>query len=76
MQALVDFWKTYQSTLSFAIVNAFFALSTYSVLSAGILSFATVTYAAMGGFVGARLVLQTGLAPMVVWVLIRSNFGV
>lgn len=66
MQALVDFWKTYQSTLSFAIVNAFFALSTYSVLSAGILSFATVTYAAMGGFVGARLVLQTGLDPTIV----------
>ena len=66
MQALVDFWKTYQSTLAFAIVNAFFALSTYSVLSAGILSFATVTYAAMGGFVGARLVLQSGLDPMIV----------
>jgi branched-chain amino acid transport system permease protein len=64
MQSLVDFWRTYQSTLAFAIVNAFFALSTYSVLSAGVLSFATVTYAAMGGFVGARLVLQTGLDPL------------
>jgi branched-chain amino acid transport system permease protein len=35
------------------------------VLSAGILSFATVTYAAMGGFIGARLVLQTGLDPLI-----------
>lgn len=66
MQSIIDFCKAYQSTLAFAIVNAFFALSTYSVLSAGILSFATVTYAAMGGFVGARLVLQTGLDPMIV----------
>ena len=64
MQALGDFWRAYQSTVAFAIVNAFFALSTYAVLSAGILSFATVTYAAMGGFVGARLVLQSGLDPM------------
>jgi branched-chain amino acid transport system permease protein len=64
MQALGDFWRAYQSTVAFAIVNAFLALSTYAVLSAGILSFATVTYAAMGGFVGARLVLQTGLDPL------------
>jgi branched-chain amino acid transport system permease protein len=65
MQTLVDFWRAYQSTLAFAIVNAFFGLSTYAVLSAGILSFATVTYAAMGGFVGARLVLQTGIDPLI-----------
>jgi branched-chain amino acid transport system permease protein len=65
MQALGDFWRGYQSTIAFAIVNAFFALSTYAVLSAGILSFATVTYAAMGGFIGARLVLQTGLDPLI-----------
>lgn len=65
MQAIGDFWRAYQSTVAFAIVNAFFALSTYAVLSAGILSFATVTYAAMGGFVGARLVLQTGLDPLI-----------
>ncbi|VTU46524.1 leucine/isoleucine/valine transporter permease subunit (plasmid) [Variovorax sp. SRS16] len=65
MQAVVDFWRAYQSTLAFAIVNAFFGLSTYAVLSAGILSFASVTYAAIGGFVGARLVLQTGIDPLI-----------
>jgi len=65
MQALSDFWRAYQSTVAFAIVNAFFGLSTYAVLSAGILSFATVTYAAAGGFLGARLVLQTGIDPMI-----------
>jgi branched-chain amino acid transport system permease protein len=66
MQTIGDFWRAYQSTVAFAIVNAFFALSTYAVLSAGILSFATVTYAAMGGFIGARLVLQTGLDPLII----------
>jgi branched-chain amino acid transport system permease protein len=63
MQGLLDFWATYRSTVSFAIVNAFFALSTYAVLSAGILSFATVTYAAFGGFLGA-------------WALLNAGFGV
>ena len=60
MQALLDFWAPYRSTVSFAIVNAFFALSTYAVLSAGILSFATVTYAAFGGFLGAWAMLHAG----------------
>ena len=65
MQGLADFWAAYQSTVGFAIVNAFFALSTYAVLSAGILSFATVTYAAFGGFIGAQVMLQTGIDPVV-----------
>jgi branched-chain amino acid transport system permease protein len=65
MQALADFWAAYQSTVGFAMVNAFFALSTYAVRSAGILSFATVTYAAIGGFIGAQVVLQTGLDPVI-----------
>lgn len=64
MQPLIDFWNAYRSTLAFAIVNSFFALSTYAVLSVGILSFATVTFAAFGGFLGVRLVLQTGIDPL------------
>lgn len=64
MQALADFWAAYQSTVAFAIVNSFFALSTYAVLSVGILSFTTVTFAAFGGFLGARLILLTGIDPM------------
>jgi branched-chain amino acid transport system permease protein len=64
MQAVADFWAAYQSTVAFAVVNAFFALSTYAVLSAGILSFATVSYAAFGGFIGAQVVLQAGLNPL------------
>lgn len=58
---LQDLWAAYRSTLGFAMVNALFALSTYAVLSAGILSFATVTYAAAGGFLGTQLALQAGL---------------
>lgn len=65
MQDFVDLLLGYKSTLAFAIVNSFFALSTYAVLSTGILSFATVTYAALGGFLGARLVLATGFDPLV-----------
>ncbi|MEO8856948.1 MAG: branched-chain amino acid ABC transporter permease [Burkholderiaceae bacterium] len=64
MQSLIDFWNAYRSTVAFAIVNSFFALSTYAVLSVGILSFATVTFAAFGGFLGVRVVLQTGIDPL------------
>ena len=55
MEALADFWAAYASTLAFAAVNAFFALSTYAVMSTGLLSFATVAFAAVGGFLGAQL---------------------
>ena len=64
MQALLDFWAAYRSTLAFGMVNAFFALSTYAVLSVGILSFATVAFAAFGGFLGVRLVLLTSIDPL------------
>lgn len=63
---LQDFWAAYRSTLGFAMVNAFFALSTYAVLSVGVLSFATVTYAAAGGFLGTQLALQAHLPPLLV----------
>lgn len=58
---LEDLWAAYASTLGFAMVNAFFALATYATLSAGILSFAAVTYGAAGGFLGAQLLLHTTL---------------
>ena len=61
MDALLDFWAAYESTLAFAVVNAFFALSTYAVMSTGILSFATVAFAAVGGFLGVQLLNQFGL---------------
>ena len=55
METLLDWWAAYESTVAFAIVNAFFALSTYAVMSTGLLSFATVAFAACGGFLGVQL---------------------
>ena len=55
MERLLDFWDAYESTVAFAAVNAFFALSTYAVMSTGLLSFATVAFAACGGFLGVQL---------------------
>ena len=63
MEWLEDLWAAYASTLAFAIVNAFFALSTYAVMSTGILSFATVAFAAAGGFVGVQMLSLLG-APL------------
>jgi branched-chain amino acid transport system permease protein len=56
MDMLLDLWAAYGSTVTFALVNAFFALSTYAVLSTGVLSFATVVFAAVGGFLSAQMV--------------------
>ena len=64
LMMLEDIWAAYQSTLGFAMVNAFFALSTYAVLSAGMLSFATVTFAAFGGFLGVQFALYANLPPL------------
>jgi branched-chain amino acid transport system permease protein len=64
LMMLEDIWAAYQSTLGFAMVNAFFALSTYAVLSAGMLSFATVTFAAFGGFLGVQFALYAHLPPL------------
>ncbi|NDH53796.1 MAG: branched-chain amino acid ABC transporter permease [Betaproteobacteria bacterium] len=56
MEKVLDLWAAYGSTVVFAMVNAFFALSTYAVLSVGVLSFATVVFAAIGGFLAAQMV--------------------
>ncbi len=73
MELLLDWWSAYESTLAFAVVNAFFALSTFAVMSTGILSFATVAFAAVGGFLGVQLLNVLGL-PL--WlVLPASAFG-
>ena len=61
MDMLLDFWAAYGSTVVFAMVNAFFALSCYAVLSTGVLSFTTVVFAAIGGFLAAQLVAKFGV---------------
>lgn len=63
---LADWWAAYESTLAFAIVNAFFALSTFAVMSTGILSFATVAFAAAGGFLGVQLLGLLGWPVLLV----------
>ncbi len=60
MELLADWWAAYQSTLAFGMVNAFLALSTFAVMSTGILSFAAVAFAAAGGFLGVQLLGQLG----------------
>ena len=60
MQALLDFWAAYRSTVAFAMVNSFFALSTYAVLSAGILSFTTVSSRRSAASSAARMVADDG----------------
>ena len=62
--SLARIWAAYGSTLGFAMVNAFFALSTYVTLAAGILSFAAVTFGAVGGFLGAQMVLHGFSLPL------------
>ncbi|RAI00819.1 hypothetical protein DLJ53_16395 [Acuticoccus sediminis] len=62
MDMLLDFWAGYGSTVVFAMVNSFFALSCYAVLSAGVLSFTTVVFAAIGGFLAAQLVAKFGVS--------------
>lgn len=66
-ETLEDLWAAYASTVGFAMVNAFFALATYAALAAGILSFAAVTFGAVGGFLGAQMVLHTALPLPVVF---------
>lgn len=61
MDTLLDLWAAYGSTVAFALVNALFALSTYAVLSTGLLSFTTVVFAAVGGFLAAQGVGKLGL---------------
>ena len=62
MDTLLDFWAAYGSTVVFAMVNSFFALSCYAVLSVGVLSFTTVVFAAIGGFLAAQLVAKFGVS--------------
>ena len=61
METLLDLWAAYGTTVSFVLVNAFFALSTYAVLSTGVLSFTTVVFAAVGGFLAAQMVGRLGV---------------
>lgn len=72
---LLDLWAGYGSTVAFAMVNALFALSTYAVLSTGLLSFTTVVFAAVGGFLAAQTVGRFGLAVPAAFLLAALGGG-
>lgn len=76
MEALLDFWSAYSATIAFGLVNSLFALSMYSVLSAGILSFTTVVFAAIGGFAAAQVIGTFGLPLWVAFPLAGIAGGI
>jgi branched-chain amino acid transport system permease protein len=61
METIGYLYSAYQSTLAFGFVYAAMSLSCYAAMSAGILSFGTVAFAAVGGFVGIHLLSSTSL---------------
>ncbi len=76
METLLDFWAAYGSTFVFAMVNAFFALSTYAVLSTGVLSFTTVVFAAVGGFLAAQMVAHFNISIFLAFPLAAIGGGI
>ncbi|MEJ5902564.1 branched-chain amino acid ABC transporter permease [Ochrobactrum teleogrylli] len=76
METLLDLWAAYGSTFMFAIVNSFFALSTYAVLSTGVLSFTTVVFAAVGGFIAAQAVTHLDISIYLAFPLAAVGGGV
>lgn len=76
MEAILDFWAAYSATIAFGLVNSFIALSCYAVLSAGVLSFTTVMFAAVGGFCAAQLINLLALPPLVAFLFSGVAGGV
>lgn len=76
MDTLLDLWAAYGSTVVFSMVNAFFALSTYAVLSTGVLSFTTVVFAAIGGFLAAQMVTHFNVPMALAFVLAGIGGGI
>ena len=66
---MLSFWDAYRSTIEFAMVYALFSLSTFAALSGGVLSLASASFAAVGGFGGAIVARQFGLPIELVLVL-------
>jgi branched-chain amino acid transport system permease protein len=76
MNTLLDLWAAYGTTVVFSLINAFFALSTYAVLSTGVLSFTTVVFAAVGGFLAAQMVNHLGVSIYVTFPIAALGGGV
>ena len=76
MEAILDFWAAYSATIAFGLVNSFIALSCYAVLSAGVLSFTTVMFAAVGGFFAAQMIGIFAMPALVAFLLAGVAGGV
>jgi branched-chain amino acid transport system permease protein len=61
VDALQDFWLTYQSTVAFIGLNGLLALSVYTTLSCGQLSLAQAAFMAIGAYASAILTFHSGL---------------
>lgn len=64
-----NFIDQFRSTFEFSVANAFFALSTWVAMWTGMLSFAAVTFGAVGGFTASRLYLDQDMSFLGVLVI-------
>ena len=76
MDTILDLWAAYGTTVVFSLINGFFALSTYAVLSTGVLSFTTVVFAAVGGFLAAQMVNHLGVSIYVTFPVAALGGGI
>lgn len=60
MEALLELYLTYQSTLAYIGINALLALSVYTTLSCGQLALSSAGFAAIGAYAAAILTLNFG----------------
>jgi branched-chain amino acid transport system permease protein len=68
VEALLELYATYQSTIAYIGINALLALSVYTTLSCGQLALASAGFMAIGAYAAALLTLKAG-APFPVALL-------
>lgn len=66
MEALQDFYATYQSTFAYVGLNGLLALSVYATLSCGQLALSSAGFAAIGAYAASILTLNFGVSFPVV----------
>lgn len=66
MEALQDFYSTYQSTFAYVGLNGLLALSVYATLSCGQLALSSAGFAAIGAYAASILTLNFGVSFPVV----------
>lgn len=71
---MIDFLTSNESVIRFCVVHALFTLASFVTLSSGVLSVASIPYAAVAGFAGAWLADDVGL-PILLVILIGVGIG-